>query len=176
MSNKMRRTKEIADEFGVNPSTIQRWIKHFQLPCEITKNGHFELNDETYEKLKHVHEETKKGKKMRSILLPGHRFSPERKQYNKMVSSQKLDEKINRMLIQVDQLDRNLQTKADEVVEYQVLNQRKEINELNDLIHQLSQRLKVLEKELPENKKSQLTSDKKHVPIKKRRLAGIFSL
>lgn len=172
----MRRTKEIADEFGVNPSTIQRWIKHFQLRCEINNNGHFELNEATYEKLKHVHQETKNGKKMKDVVLLGHCFTSERHQSKKMVPSQRLDEKIEQLIILVDQLDRNIQTKADEVVEYQVLNQRKEINELNEIIHHLSQRLKVLEKEIPEKNLKQESSETERIPLKKRRLAGIFSL
>lgn len=172
----MRRTKEIADEFGVNPSTIQRWIKHFQLSCEINNNGHFELNETSYQKLKQVHEQTKKGKKIKEVVLKGHQFTPERSHAKKMVPSQRLDEKIDQLLIQVDQLDRNIQTKADEVVEYQVLNQRKEINELNDIIHHLSNRLNVLEKEIPEKELKDVSPDRERIPLKKRRLAGIFSL
>lgn len=176
MYSKMRGTKEIAKEFGVNPSTIQRWIKYFQLSCEINKNGHFELNEVTYEKLKHIHHETKNGKRMKDVHLSGHRFTPERKHAKKMVSSQQLNDKIDRILIQVDQLDRNIQTKADEVVEYQVLNQRKEINELNDIIQHLSQRLNSLENELPEKEIKHRSAEMERIPLKKRRLAGIFSL
>ncbi|WP_416149755.1 MerR family transcriptional regulator [Salipaludibacillus sp. HK11] len=175
MINKSWKTKEVAEEFGVNPSTVQRWIKHFQLSCEINSQGHFELNEATYKKLKHIHNETNQGKKLKEVTLAGHRFSTPQVQFKKMVPTHRLDERIDRLIIQVDQLDRNLQTKADEVVEYQVLNQRKEINELNDLISQLTRRLQALEAELRE-KEQRTFIERREVPMKKRRLAGIFSL
>ncbi|PYZ94553.1 hypothetical protein CR194_03195 [Salipaludibacillus keqinensis] len=175
MSISKWKTKDIADELRVNPSTVQRWIKYFQLPYEVNKHGHFELTEETYQKLHHIHSETKEGKKMRHISLSEATSSINIRPKEKMVPAQRLDERIEKLIIQVEQLDRNLHTKADEVVEYQVLNHRKEINELNGLISQLTQRLKVLEDEL--SKKEKASKDKSgEIPLRKRRLAGIFSL
>ncbi|MGJ9381996.1 helix-turn-helix domain-containing protein [Salipaludibacillus sp. CF4.18] len=176
MEKRMWKTKEIAEEFGVNPSTVQRWVKYFQLPYTSTSQGHFEMDQKTFQKLKHIHLDTKTGKKLRDISFTNTSLSEPSILKGRMVSANQLDERFERLGIQLDHLDRKLQTKADEVVEYQVLQQRKEINELNDLVVQLTERLTSMEQALISKHEVAISMDTEHKPMKKRRLSGIFSL
>lgn len=169
MPEKMWKTREVAKAINVNPSTVQRWIKYFHLTTKVNAKGHFEMTDDTYDKIKFIHSETKQGKKLKEIVMEGDRETGR----GKMVPASAMDEKIDMLIRQVEHLDRQLNNKADEVVEYQVLNQRKEINELNELISHLSSRLKTLEESLQQKENADLTAQ--NGPQKKRRLAGIFS-
>lgn len=170
------KTKEIADEMEVNPSTVQRWVKYFQLPYTITPLGHFEMGRDTYNKLKHVHLETTSGKRLREITFTDLNNQEPVKLKDKMVSAKQLDDRFEKLVFQLNHLDKKLQTKADEVAEYQILQQRKEINELNDLVFQLSDRIANMEEKLDTKEEKAFSLDSNHKPLKKRRLAGIFSL
>ncbi|WP_082407126.1 MerR family transcriptional regulator [Bacillus sp. JCM 19041] len=35
------KTKEVSKAIGVNPTTIQRWTKFFEIKCEVNEQGHF---------------------------------------------------------------------------------------------------------------------------------------
>lgn len=167
---KMWRTKEVAEELGVNQKTIQRWIKQHSLDCEISGAGHYEINEDNYKKLHKIAKET--GNKRKQPV----RHKAETEEV-KRVTAAMLDEKFCSLLLQVDQLDKQLQNKADEVVEYQMLQHRKEIDELTNSIDQFNTRLAKIENLLQANAEKiiHLHDKKAEKTPKRNRLAGIFS-
>ncbi len=41
----IHKTKEVADLLNVNPTTVQRWIKYFNIECETNEHGHYLLTE-----------------------------------------------------------------------------------------------------------------------------------
>lgn len=164
----MLKTKDVANKFGVSPRTIRYWIKYFSLKCDLNHAGHYMIDRKNFEQLMFIHEQLKLGKKMEDIRLPG---------MGKNVSSDKLDERFNRLLNYIDQLDQKIQSKAGEVVEYQILQHRKEIDDITHLLDDLNERLKKIEERLNEDAEHLITLEKMREENrgKKKRFASIFS-
>ncbi|MCR6106624.1 MerR family transcriptional regulator [Salipaludibacillus agaradhaerens] len=169
MGKKSWKTREIAKAIHVNPSTVQRWIKYFNLAHNVNSNGHFEIPNETYDQLKVINAQMKQGKKLSEVCL----VEEDKVGKVSMIPAIQVEKKMEELLNQLDQLERKVRNKADDVVEYQILHQRKEINELNQIITQLSTRINILEDELVN--KSTSSAPLNESSGKKRRLAGIFS-
>ncbi|WP_171051700.1 MerR family transcriptional regulator [Alteribacter natronophilus] len=175
------KTKMVADQLGVNPTTVQRWIKYFDLKCETNELGHFVLPEETCHFLKQIHVQLSEGKKLKDV-----RFTPVTEgngeepvfsgQENQVVSSRVFDERFGQILLHVDQLEKKLSEKADEVVEYQMLQHRQEIDELSDLLRRVNKRINTLEQSLADKEKQVIYMNRKEqAKPRKRLLANIFS-
>ncbi|MDQ0255249.1 chromosome-anchoring protein RacA [Evansella vedderi] len=170
------KTKDVATKLGVNQKTVQRWIRHFGLKCETNELGHYVISQVVYEQLAVIQEQLNSGKRMSEISLKG--VEKKLTTSEQMVSSQHLDERFNRLLFQIDQLDRKIQNKAGEVVEIQMLQHRKEIDEITETLERFDLRLKNLENALNNeaDKVIPLKTQQKEIQrSKKRRFASIFS-
>lgn len=165
----MLKTRDVAERLEVSPKVVRRWINHFSLDCQLNELGHYMINRKTYEQLEYIHRQIKLGKTINEVSL-------ERKE--KSVAAHKLDERFTSLLLQIDQLDRKLQSKAGEVVEYQLLQQRKEIEELTLSLESYKERLKIVEDKLNKKADQVIVEEKKKVmqKQKKRRLSSIFSI
>lgn len=163
----MLKTRDVAERLGINPKAVRRWINHFSLHCELNDLGHYMINETTYEQLEHIHEQMKLGKSINEVTI--HRKE-------RSVPSHKLDERFTSLLLQIDQLDRKLQTKAGEVVEYQLLQHRKEIEEITDSLDKFNERLKIVEDKLNKKAEQLIVEEKKKVKQKEKkgRIASIF--
>jgi chromosome-anchoring protein RacA len=173
MGKKTWKTREIAKAIHVNPSTVQRWIKYFNLAYNVNSNGHFEIPNTTYDQLKVIYAQMKQGKKLSDVCLVEEAKGSAQTKKVAMIPAIQVEQKMEELLNQLDQLERKVRNKADDVVEYQILHQRKEINELNKIITQLSTRINILEDQLVNKSSSSATLNESSG--KKRRLAGIFS-
>ncbi|UTR14674.1 helix-turn-helix domain-containing protein [Salipaludibacillus sp. LMS25] len=174
MGKKSWKTREIAKAIHVNPSTVQRWIKYFNLAYNVNSNGHFEIPNETYKQLKVIYAEMKQGKKMSDVCLLGGDKEQAKSKKVTMIPTTQVEKKMEELLSQLDHIERKVRNKADDVVEYQILHQRKEINELNQVITQLSARINTLEDQLVSNT-TPSTRPLRETSGKKRRLSSIFS-
>ncbi|WP_347549890.1 MerR family transcriptional regulator [Pseudalkalibacillus hwajinpoensis] len=141
------KTKQVSDELGVNPTTVQRWVKHFNLSCEKNELGHFLFTSETLDQLKNIQNELRRGQSMEKIKAGfgekprnSKKSSPE-----KMVSQEKFEQRLDRFTLRLDQLERQLEEKANEVITVQVLQHRSELDELVQKVTALEEKLLELE-------------------------------
>ncbi|MDG5787549.1 MerR family transcriptional regulator [Evansella sp. AB-P1] len=172
----MLKTKDVADQLGVSQKTVRRWMKQFHIKCEVNEAGHFLFNEEQYRQLKIVHERVNAGKVLSEISL-----SNEDKQdiLNPMISSEELDERFNRLLFQIELLDRKIQSKAEDVVEIQTFQHRREIDEITESLEQFNNRLNRIEQTLNNEADKLINLQTKSTEIermKKGKLASMFSL
>ncbi|MFA9556194.1 MerR family transcriptional regulator [Evansella sp. AB-rgal1] len=171
-SVKMMKTKDVAEMLGVSQKTVRRWIKLFQLPCEVNEVGHYIIKEHEFRQLKTIHDDIKNGRSIDEM-----KRNKQRGKYENMVSSQELNDKFNNLLFQIDLLDRKIQTKAEDIIEIQTLQHRREIDEITDSLEKFNQRLSTLEQTLNKKADNLLPiHTKQHEPVKKRKLASIFSL
>jgi chromosome-anchoring protein RacA len=134
------KTKEVSEQLGVNPTTVQRWAKYFGLICETNEHGHYLFTPEHVKVMREVQEQLQQGKRMKDIQVTGIEPNQVKKQ-NQTIQAAVYEEKLEEVMKRVQDLDQKLSKKADEVVSYQLLKHRSELDDMMNLIKSLEERL-----------------------------------
>lgn len=128
-------TAAVAKSLGVSRRTLMRWVEQLHLQLEKNELGHYQFSNEDIEKLKHMQENP-------DYATPQPKQQPRKGiVMTKTVDQHKTDELTNR----IEQVEKSLSRKADDVVSYQLLQHRKEMEELTKTISKLEQRIEELE-------------------------------
>lgn len=156
-------TADAANELGVSTKTVQRWVKQLQLPASRNELGHYFFTEDDIAILKEVKEQLKNGTPMQDVTVkrPKKTFFIKK---NEMIQTkepalqlnERLEERLQRFLEheqlerellqkKIAELERKLEQKADEVVSYQLLQQRRELEEERQQIKHLEQKISQLE-------------------------------
>lgn len=122
-------TSAVAKMLGVSPSTIQRWVKQANLQMERTELGHYQFSEESIGVLKKIQEQLNQG-----VLLQDLKIMKPRK-----AAVTVNDTAIAVLNNRVDRVECELNGKADEVVSYQLLQHRQEIEELKTEVARLQE-------------------------------------
>ncbi len=179
---KVFKTKEVSEELGVNPTTIQRWIKYFDIPCKTNELGHYLIGEKELVTLQNIKERLNRGFTMKEIREKNDPVQIVKEKREKMVAVNVFEEKLEQLMIHIEQLERKLSVKADEVVEYQVLQHRTELDSLFTMITKIDERMSKIEQHLPEMEKKVVGGVVNNVPEqlkkprRKSKLMSIFSL
>lgn len=134
-------TSEVAKLLGVSTSTIQRWIKQLELPMERNERGHYHFCSEDIEVLKKIHEQLQSGTLIQEITPIKEKKIP-RKGTVKAVEDNHAIEKLNE---KVSKLEMELHSKADSVASYQLLQHRREIEDLQAQVNELTAQLELFQ-------------------------------
>lgn len=135
-------TSEVAKLLGVSTSTIQRWVKQLELPMERNERGHYHFNSEDIEVLKKIHEQLQNG-----ILIQEITPVKEKKVIRKgTVKPVEENQALEKLAAKVSELEMELHSKADSVVSYQLLQHRREIEDLQAQVNELSGQLEHFQK------------------------------
>lgn len=143
----MMNTSEVARILGVSSSTIQRWVKHLELPTERNERGHYLFNEQNIEILKEIQTQIQSGTLLQDLTPI--REKKVRKGVVKEVESNKAIEMLNE---KVRQLEKALNTKADSVTSYQILQHRSDIEELQNQVENLTKQLNTIQSTMNEIK------------------------
>ncbi|MGG3562443.1 MerR family transcriptional regulator [Neobacillus rhizosphaerae] len=172
-------TSEVAKSLGVSASTIQRWVKQLELPMEKNDRGHYYFSNDDINLLKKIHEELQCG-----TLL--HDITPVRtkKSIRKgVVQAVENDEVIGKVWKKVNELELSINSKADSVASYQLLQHRSDIEELQSQVSELTSQLRLLQEQLAEQrsqskKEKTLVIDSSSKGRKKRKnmISSLFGL
>jgi chromosome-anchoring protein RacA len=141
-------TNEVAKLLGVSTSTIQRWVKQLELPMERNERGHYHFSNEDIEILKKIHEQLQNGTLIQEIA-PIKEKKSQRKGAVKAIEDHQALEKL---FTKVSEIEIDLNSKADSVVSYQLLQHRREIEELQAQVNELTQQLELFQKLLSKMK------------------------
>jgi chromosome-anchoring protein RacA len=144
-------TSEVAKLLEVSTSTIQRWVKQLQLPMERNERGHYYFNNDDIDLLRSIQEQIQNGTLLQDIA-PVH----EKKARKGTVKAVENNAALERLFTIVGELETKMNTKADSVASYQLLQHRREIEELQGQIKQLTSQLESLQSQFNELKKSSL--------------------
>ncbi len=137
-------TSEVAKLLGVSVSTIQRWIKQLELPMERNERGHYHFNSENIELLKRVHEQLQNGTLLQDIT-PLKGIKEKRK--GKVIAAEN-NNAMEKLFSKIRELEIGLNGKADSVASYQLLQHRMEIEDLQEKIQKLTQKVDQLENQI----------------------------
>ncbi|WP_052144673.1 MerR family transcriptional regulator [Halalkalibacter okhensis] len=98
------KTKEVSEQLGVNPTTVQRWAKYFGLVCETNEHGHYLFTNEHVAIMRNVQDQLKEGKRMKDIQIEDTNVKPlDVKQ--QFVETSIYEEKLEAVMSRVNQLD-----------------------------------------------------------------------
>ena len=135
-------TKSVAEMLGISTRTVQRWVKQLNLNMARNDLGHFIFTEENIEQLKQVKKQLDEGILLQDITLE----KSKRSGIVKNSQPEKNKEEIQEVLEdKISLLETSLYQKADSVVSYQLLQHRREIEELQEQVSYLTERLSDLE-------------------------------
>lgn len=166
-------TSVVAKKIGVSPKTIQRWIKQLELPMERNELGHYMFGNEDVSLLEDIHSQLQKGIPMNEI-----QEKVRKKKTAKRGSDHVSNEWMEKAFEKITELEHLINKKADDVVSYQLLLQRNEIEELTSRLGQLEKRIAELEKRENHHDAQPLIvhQPRKKKPIHKTWFSSIFGL
>ncbi|MFK3936327.1 chromosome-anchoring protein RacA [Alkalihalobacillus sp. NPDC078783] len=138
------KTKDISERLGVNPTTVQRWTKFFNIPCEQNELGHYFYTEEQIVMLGQINQELKAGKKMKDIQIDVRQVKNDselQRLVKPAVPSAEYERKLQEMMTHIQEIEQKLTQKADEVVSYQLLKHRSELDDMSAMLKRLENRL-----------------------------------
>lgn len=162
-------TRIVAELLGISVSTVQRWVKQLGLEMERNELGHFIFSEEDITLLKQVKNQLQQGKILQEIEIS----STKRTGHIKRNDS---DEYVEQITSKLKEIEISLEQKADSVVSYQLLQHRREIEELQRQILLLTEKVSNLEEVLQRDREAALSKEKlKKTPRKRNKfLQSIF--
>ncbi|MBX9974152.1 MerR family transcriptional regulator [Cytobacillus firmus] len=132
-------TSAAAKLLGVSPSTIQRWVKQLGLRTERNELGHYLFTEEDINLLKQVQDQLNQGIILQDVTVNG------KKARIGTVQGETAEPAMEKIYLKISELEQRLNGKADDVVSYQLLQHRSEIEELQKENARLLKRIEVLE-------------------------------
>ncbi|MBD8071354.1 MerR family transcriptional regulator [Bacillus sp. PS06] len=139
-------TAALASKVGVSSKTIRRWIKYFDIPCKKNEHGHFVFDETDYSFFCQIRDQVKQGIPKSEIdIMPPRKGK--RRQAMATQTEQSLQQQFSKLLERVEQNEKAIEQKASEVVSYQLLQHRREIDELLKRVETLETYVHELENE-----------------------------
>lgn len=137
----LMKTRVASDKVGVHPTTIQRWVKFFNLDCQKNDHGHYLFSQKDIVFFQKIKSQLNNGLSLNEITIP----NEQEIEINYKITNNKVTQRL-------ELLETALSQKADDVVSFQVLQQRNELEELTNTLHTFEERIMELEEKLASKK------------------------
>ncbi len=128
-------TNEIANILGISSSTVKRWVKQLGIEPSRNAKGHFIYTQSEFDQLHAFHQDQLKQENPLSFL-------PAEK-----------DEQVLKLEDKIQDIELQLYKKADGVTSVQLLQHRREIEDLLVAVEKLEGRIEQLETQMNKSKK-----------------------
>jgi chromosome-anchoring protein RacA len=139
------KTKDAADLLSVSQTTIKRWAAMFPDFFLKDRFGHYTFSEREISQLIHIKDRINHGEALEGIqLILTHDKQPA-KPLEENLLPHTHDKPMENMLSRIDDIERSLDRKADEVVSVQLLQQREELEDLRQMIKQLAVSLETIQ-------------------------------
>lgn len=167
------KTNNVAARLGVSPKTIQRWVRKYNVPYRKNESGHYVFDAEAVALLEQIKFEQS------AAVEPNARREQKEKTQDAFSADELfqvyVEPHLDQFASRLQQIERNLDQKADDIVSVQLLQHRQELEELSSYLRALEQRIARLEEKM--NKDQQASTEAAGKPKPKRRgLRHIMSL
>jgi chromosome-anchoring protein RacA len=140
------KTKTVSEELGVNPTTVQRWVRHFNIQCDKNEHGHYLFKQDDIEQLREIKSQLDNGLLMSDIQIQSFQTAEK-----SVELPTQFEEKFDRLNAAIRALEKKVEEKADAVVSYQILQHASELEELIKKMENMEGRLQDLEVALLKN-------------------------
>lgn len=143
-------TTAVSKLLNVSPRTILRWVKQLNLQLERNELGHYQFSETDITSLQYIKEQLAKGTLLQDIKIDQ---QPKQVRVEVANETEKVNEHPDQPSFQerLDELERTIHRKADDVVSYQLLQHRREMEELIKKIAKLEAKVEKLEAESTKN-------------------------
>ncbi|MED3941576.1 MerR family transcriptional regulator [Priestia megaterium] len=158
------KTVDVAKSLGIHPSTVLKWVKMANIELERNESGHCEFTEKNIEALRNFQKNRNRQAVVKVVEKEEVVISDER--------AQDMQKQLDQLFLRLIENEKRTEEKAGEVVTFQILEHRSEIDRLNKVITKLENRVVELESQL---KSEDSLKGKKPVPRWRSFLTGIFS-
>ncbi|WP_054026124.1 MerR family transcriptional regulator [Bacillus sp. FJAT-28004] len=134
------KTKEAAQLLTVSETTVRRWVSQFPSSFHKDMHGHYTFDETALDKLHLIKRELEDGSSLQAINL-----SPDLPDPLPLTPPPPAYEDREELLNRLSRLETSLSQKADEVVTYQLLSHRQELDELRHILTQLTRSMDALQ-------------------------------
>lgn len=168
-------TAEFAKKLGVSTKSVRKWIKNFEIPCKKNEYGHYVFEEIDLPLFEEIRNQVKSGVPFDKIKLSPP--EPRKGTARKMVqaSEKTLSDKLNTIMERIKENERRIEEKASDVVSYQLLQHRKEIDELQKRMQKMEAYIEQLEREKEElQKQTAITLEKVEGSRKRKKVLGFL--
>ena len=167
----------VAAKVDVSTKTLRKWIKEFDVECTKNEHGHYVFDDKDYSVFCDIRDHLKKGIPTHEIIVKTSRRGIVREVNNK--NEHPLQHQLENLMERMELNEQRIEQKASDVVSYQLLQHRNEIEELNERIEKLETYIQQLEKEKRERRQKQehllsIQQSQKASKPKRRKVASFF--
>ena len=142
------KTKEVAKVLGVSSRTIQRWVRHYNIPYQTNARGHFQFTEQHVKMLEKIRDQMSQANAAAPSVQPQENVkvqdNPRQQSEEREVPSASL-QKLEDRLFHIESM---LSTKADQVVYEQALSHRRELDNLSQRLDNLEAKLTQLEEQM----------------------------
>lgn len=135
------KTKTVAEVLRVAPKTVQTWVRKYQIPVQTNDRGHYLYDHKAIDRLQSV----------KSTQMP-----EENEGFVERETKPPYEEAEKRMddiLRRLDHLEQMIEQKADEVVSFQLLKHRQELDEVQSSLAVMDDNLKHLQNDKVESQR-----------------------
>ncbi|QOR83989.1 MerR family transcriptional regulator [Geobacillus stearothermophilus] len=170
------KTSDVAIRLGVSPKTIQRWVRKYNIPLRRNEAGHYLFDEKTVALLERVKFEQGAALETPPKAEPKTPPAPSRPSTSPpnvpihALFQEYVGPEISRVSLRLDQLEQQLEQKADDVVSIQLLHHRQEMEEIVARLTALEQLVARLEQQL--NNRPPSSHETSDEPKQKRRGLG----
>ncbi|WP_043932114.1 MerR family transcriptional regulator [Bacillus sp. EB01] len=168
-------SSEVAKHLGVSTSTVQRWVKQLNLPMERNERGHYTFKEADLPLLEEIRDKIQSGALLQDIA-PFKDPSPRKG----TVKAVEIHPDVEELLMKFNDMERRLDGKADSVTSYQLLQHRREIEELQKTVAELAATITTLQSQAQTKKDSSIKDAPlvfdTGVPVKRKKKRNFFTL
>ncbi len=157
------KTPMVAEKLGVSSKVVLRIVQQLHLNLAKNKFGHYLFTQEDIDQIRAYHEATK-----------GMEEAAVTRVEESSIDTSSFQQQIQELVARMEKNEALIREKASDVVAYQVLQHRNEIEELTSRIKQLEERIAVLESR--QSNVQPLHSYKTEKPKRKNMLLSMFGL
>ncbi|WP_059170552.1 MerR family transcriptional regulator [Bacillus sp. FJAT-27445] len=133
-------SSEVAKLLGVSTSTIQRWVKQLNLPMGRNERGHYTFKEEDIALLESIREQIQNGALLQEIAPVN-----EKSTRTGVVKSVEVHPDFDELFLMFSDLERRIDGKADSVTAYQLIQHRREIEDLQSQVATLAAAIEKME-------------------------------
>ncbi|MFT4415372.1 helix-turn-helix domain-containing protein [Fredinandcohnia humi] len=168
-------TAEFARKLGVSQKTVRKWIKHLHIPCQKNEYGHYVFDENDLPFYEEIGKQVKSGIPTDKIDIKS--LQPRKGKVRKMVQATDtiIEDKLTVIMERLRRNEKRIEEKASEVVTYQLLQHRQEIDELQQKVRYLEEYIQKLENEKRESIQEQpIVLETVKQPRKRKKLIGFL--
>ncbi|MBP3950638.1 MerR family transcriptional regulator [Bacillus suaedae] len=135
---------EVSNKVGIEPKTILRWSSYFELNCERNEQGYELFTEHELVVIEFVSNKVNDGKKIENIIIPTDLYNKS-KIIQKTVERAEYENKVDSILIQLENLQEKMSRKSGERIRKRVNVHQLKMESINNNVSLLQTKLEKIE-------------------------------